>query len=364
MKARHYLHTICNMSFRGMFVNCSALLSVLLATTGTEAQVPVYNHKTLYIDPTSILDTLLAPVVDAEARIELQSRFERQLESEGIQSLQFKQYAPVLFTYRDTAVATLLRKIIENPAVDIYFRMKAVHTLGEIGRKEEFNFLKRFARHKNALFKEYVVSALGKVASEKDLDALLSMLQSERNLYVRSTLKASIKHLYDASSVHLSNLPVIDTNGLRKLAFFSSTQYSAADAVLGGKSVTAISRKPGYSRQIVAPHLQYKINKKLYDLIEFPLISFAMRDSWGVHVGEDSGWLFDGMSVHAVMDGVVVAIQYEQSWGCLVIMESSWGKRFNAHRLLWSPLIRIKRLLGRAGGCRTKNRRDRTILHF
>lgn len=40
------------------------------------------------------------------------------------------------------------------------------------------------------------------------------------------------------------------------------------------------------------------------------------------HVGEDSGWLFDGMPVHSIMDGRVVLIQHEESWGCLVCIEN------------------------------------------
>jgi hypothetical protein len=40
------------------------------------------------------------------------------------------------------------------------------------------------------------------------------------------------------------------------------------------------------------------------------------------HVGEDSGWLFAGMPIHSIMDGWVVLIQHEESWGCLVCVES------------------------------------------
>jgi len=66
--------------------------------------------------------------------------------------------------------------------------------------------------------------------------------------------------------------------------------------------------------------MQYKLCRAAYRKVKQPLKSFALA---GVsHVGEDSGWLWAGLPVHAIMDGKVVQIQHEESWGCLVCIES------------------------------------------
>jgi murein DD-endopeptidase MepM/ murein hydrolase activator NlpD len=70
----------------------------------------------------------------------------------------------------------------------------------------------------------------------------------------------------------------------------------------------------------IAPHMQYKAFRSIYDKVSQPFESFGRE---GVsHVGEDSGWLWAGLPVHAIMDGRVVHIQHEESWGCLVCVES------------------------------------------
>jgi murein DD-endopeptidase MepM/ murein hydrolase activator NlpD len=77
------------------------------------------------------------------------------------------------------------------------------------------------------------------------------------------------------------------------------------------------------AKRCIYPHQQYKSNKKSYEFLNYPLVSFGFEDQhWGIHVGEDSGWLFSGMSVHSIMDGIVAKIQYIPTWGVLIAIQS------------------------------------------
>lgn len=277
----------------------------------------------LLVDPTGIPDTLLAPVVDAQSRDNALFRFEREYLKSGPLKVNILRHSPVLFTYRDSEVLPLYRRIIKDKSIPLYFRLRAVYALGEIGCGNDFSFLLRYTRHENALLREYVACALGKTGSKADADTVESIAKRESNLYVRSTLDASVKRIRELTPYIFSQLPVYDSSGsVRKLAFFPSAEFSAPDVVVGKKDSQSSEVMLSPAKMCFAPHQQYKANDRLYELIEYPSVSFGLQGDWGFHVGEDSGWLFDGMPVHTVLDGVVVALQYETTWGCLVITEA------------------------------------------
>ncbi|NLE01117.1 MAG: peptidoglycan DD-metalloendopeptidase family protein [Fibrobacter sp.] len=225
----------------------------------------------------------------------------------------------VIFYYRDKKVSPLFRRIATDTTAYIYFRALAVYSLGECGNSNDLNLLIRLLHTKNPLFREYVASAIGKLNDSVDVHPISGLLNKERNVFVRKTLEAASRG--SRTKGHYLKSTVLDKNSTLKKIPFYPCENSPADTV----SVSIIdseTKQIPVAKRCVPPHMQYKSNKSLYELIEFPLRSFGIKDQWGIHVGDDSGWLFPGLPIHAILDGIVVRIQHEQSWGNLVAVES------------------------------------------
>lgn len=301
------------------------IIRTLIFLVIISASITISNNESIpintFIDPSEIKDTLLAPVVDAEAREKLEKRFEEIVINKKWENSYLNQFAPILFSYRDPKLKSILRQIISDNQINIYFKMRAIHSLGEIGDKNEYEFFKTYINHPNPIIREYIANAIGKLDGIQNITDIDKLLIGEKNLYVRETYKTTLRNIKNSKRYFFSTPPNDTRTDFLKVVFFPSS-FLPEDSI---KKESDFLKKPidvKISHKCFSPHQQYKTNQNLYSIIEYPLTSFGLKDSWGLHVGEDSGWLFSGLPVHAILDGVVVRLQRETSWGCLIAIES------------------------------------------
>lgn len=279
-----------------------------------------FSRDALFVDPVEINDSLLWITIgnnDTKER-----NFEADLERNGCDSIKFSDYFDIIFRYRVPALLPLYFRILNSHDVHPYFKLTSIYVIGETGSTKNFNELMFYWKsEKNDLVREYLASALGKLSDSSQIPVLKELFRSEKNGYVRKTLEAAILRANGGRRAKFSYLPLLDTTTLPKIKTYPSENTTIEYSLTARKKIdTTISHYIPIAQNRSLPHMQYKRCRSIYRKVMQPSESFGLP---GVsHVGEDSGWLFDGMPVHSIMDGRVVLIQHEESWGCLVCVES------------------------------------------
>lgn len=279
-----------------------------------------FTKDTLYIDPAGINDTLLWITLRTDETKGLQ--FGTELRRYGCDSIKFSQFLDILFRYRDPALLPLYFRILHSQNVHPYFKLSSIYVIGETGKLENFNDLYScWNSENNDLIREYLANAFGKLSDSSNIPVLKGLLSSEKNAYVHKTLEAAISRAKGCRRTKFAYLPLIDTNIFPKIKTYPSEKTNYEYNLTARKKIdTTISHYIPIAHSVNFPHMQYKKCYSTYEKVKQPFASFGLP---GVcHVGEDSGWLFDGMPIHSIMDGRVVLIQHEESWGCLVCIES------------------------------------------
>jgi hypothetical protein len=281
-----------------------------------------YNYTysdSLLIDPADMPKSLLLPVTNQDSLLLLQTEFETKLKSDLINTSNYLKFTPILFTYRDTITRNLFRLIVKDTQSNLFIKMLSVYCLGECGNLDDFNLLYVRYTHPNSLYRQYIASALVKLTDSLHLFQIKQLAKTESNEYIRKTLISIDNSKHDSL---LNKLSILDSTTFNKIPFFLKNKDLKNCNLTFSKSIDGHFQKP-IMKHCIYPHQQYKTERALYQLLNYPIVSFGLEDhSWGTHVGEDSGWLFTGLSIHSIMDGVVVKIQYEPSWGCLIAIES------------------------------------------
>ncbi len=306
LKSLKILSILMSLYYMLLYVNC--------------AKEPDYSKNVLYIDPLGIHDSLLWVTICNNDVKEL--RFKTDFERYGYDSIKFNQYFDILFRCRVPTLLPLYFSILNSQDVHPFFKLSSIYVIGETGNTRKFSDLYNYWKsEKNDLVREYLANALGKLSDSSKIQLLKDLLSSEKNAYVRKTLETAISRANGERRTKFSYLPLIDSIVLRKIKTYPSDKTSNEYTLTARKKIDTTSSYyiPGASK-IICPHMQYKKCRSIYGKVKQPFASFGLP---GVcHVGEDSGWLFDGMPVHSIMDGRVVLIQHEESWGCLVCVES------------------------------------------
>ncbi|MBN1760207.1 MAG: peptidoglycan DD-metalloendopeptidase family protein [Chitinispirillaceae bacterium] len=297
------------------------LLSVCCVTILNSCSSGEYEFEnSLHIDPGEIPDSLLQVVLTDKA--EKTAQFE-QLFSSVVESGQnLRRFYDIVFRYRDSRLLPLYYRILTSESEHPFFRAAAITVIGETGNGEDFEkLLAEWKTERNDLVREYLANALGKTADSSRLPQLTGLAEKERNGYVRKTLEAAIDRASGGRRVKIAYLPLFDTTRYRRLKTFPSESPRAEFSLTARKKLSPeLSQFIPMVKDRLFPHMQYKQCRSIYEKVGQPFSSFGLA---GVdHVGEDSGWLFEGMPVHAVTDGRVALIQHEESWGCLVGIES------------------------------------------
>jgi len=207
-----------------------------------------------------------------------------------------------------------------------YFQLRALDAFARVPDARMTPYVTTLMTDENDLVREYAAIAAGKNCGDSLVDTLLSqMVCREGNGYIRQTAEAMIRYRHEGALRHdVSRQPVTGyTPNPRFRAFFIQDDSLACLTRIETADIT--EREIPAAGRFIYPHQQYKL---MHDEERCFRISFGIEMSpRSYHVGEDSGWELPGLAVHAITDGIVIRILYDQTWGNCVAIESRIGKK-------------------------------------
>ncbi len=285
---------------------------ILLLLLVSDSQ-PCNFIQTIEIDTNKHL-LQITPDYTTESAIAAHQRIEKDLKN-GTYDLINDFY--MLFRYRNTEMIPVWSKIvIDNPQNDL-LQLWFINAVAQIGVKRYLKLILSFRDSPNAIVREYVANSYGFLGSLNDLDKLDDWYTSETNCYVKATIHASIK--------------AIKNGGYKSKIPYLPKYYDQKPLKIQFLYNKSINNDPNYQFDLVDtsntllpcssfcfPHQQY-----LWRLRNAPQRGFFGSKTNSIyHIGTDSGWLLEGLPVHAVCDGIVKQISHNISWGTLVVIES------------------------------------------
>jgi len=231
------------------------------------------------------------------------------------------QHVRVLFRYRDERLLPLFRAIAGDSTIAAVYRCVAVNVLGSMQDSLAVPVLTGLARSDNDVLAEIAVDALGKCGDERQLPLLDSIRQRTDNGYRATTAAAAVGRIRKKVPAPLGKPFLYDTlSAYRMTAFLFNPTLSGDESTFSVNELTSVIVQNRTSPVCIYPHQQYKMNPAtIFNARTFG-VRFDDENPW--HVGEDSGFFLEGLPIHAVADGIVTCVLYEQSWGFLVGMES------------------------------------------
>jgi len=269
--------------------------------------------QTIEIDTTKRL-LQMTPEYTTVTALEAHRKIEKELKT-GKYDLIHDFY--LLFRYRDKEMVRIWSEIIvDNPENDL-FQLWFINALEQMGNKNYLRLIVSFRDSENAIIREYVANSYGFLGSMEDLKTLQNWHDRESNCYVRKTILASMAAIKNGG--YKSKIPYLpkyyDQKPLKIQFLFNKSvnddphyRFDLVDTSAAMVDCTSFC----------FPHQQY-----LWRLRNAPRRgTFGSKTKNIYHIGNDSGWLLEGLPVHAVCDGMVKQISHNVSWGTLVVIES------------------------------------------
>lgn len=293
-------------------------------TNSTLNTVSAPDFKSTHIDPSNIPDSIFSSLYHHDSLYFLQDEFESKLSNGEIDKNNLNRYLKIVSWNRDTSVIPIFKTIIEDTTINSYYKALSIYSLGEIGLSSSFDYLVNVFKSKNVLIREYVAGALGKTGSKQNIETIKKLTEGEHDFYVKKSLECALGRIKGGYLNHFTYLPKYSGIGLKKIDFhLNVSKYDTGSYTTNLKSSNIADHKI-LSLNPIAPHLQFKTNKKFYKKIDYPFKNFGIKIGKDVsHTGEDSGCLFSGMAIHSILEGVVVSIQHDGSWGVLISIQTT-----------------------------------------
>jgi murein DD-endopeptidase MepM/ murein hydrolase activator NlpD len=223
----------------------------------------------------------------------------------------------LLFRYRDDSfILTWLKVLLENPSNPL-LRVWFINAVEQMGNPKNVQYIAPFKDSRNAIIRECAANAFGFLAPEDSIPMLTAWLSNEKNEYVCKTIEASIAAIRKGGyKSRIPYLPQYYSEKPLKITFLynrkinddARMQYSEIDT-----SSTIVKCK-----YFSYPHQQYLWKLKNAQKAGF----FGSHHGAIFHIGVDSGWLLEGLPVHAISDGIIKQISHNLSWGNLLVVET------------------------------------------
>lgn len=223
----------------------------------------------------------------------------------------------LIFRYRDSYFIPLWKKTIiennNNPILIMWF----INAIEQIGDKNNLSHISTYKNSSNGIIRECVANAYGFLASKDSIPMLLKWLSKEENGYVRETIESSINAINKNGYMNrIPYLPRYYKEKPLKLDYLynvnvnddPSMQYDEIDTARG-------TVKGSY---FIYPFQQYLWKLKNTTSRGF----FGSHTGPVFHVGKDAGWLYEGLPVHSICNGIIKEISHNLSWGNLIVVES------------------------------------------
>lgn len=234
--------------------------------------------------------------------------------------INYKRDFYFIFRYRDIEMVPVWDRVLTEKPENIILKVWYINAIAQLGVDTLLYKVAKYKNSTNSIVREYVANAYAYLGAQKHIDSLKFWLHNEKNDYVIETIKNSIQVILKGGyKKRIHYLPRFYDAKPKKFEFFYNffvSSYKGGKYYYKEESSDTLIMKPTYSA--VLPHQQY-----LWRIKNAPPAGyFGNNHGYTYHVGEDSGWLFDGLPVHAIATGVVRRIQHESSWGNLVVIES------------------------------------------
>lgn len=238
-------------------------------------------------------------------------------------SINYRKNLRVIFRYHDKKIAPIFKRILNDSLISNLHKIRALNVIGCVEDSSTEKILYNFCLDTNDVIRECAINALGKCGTINSIKYLEDILNEEHNGYIVKTINAAIKRL-ETKRIPLTQENLYDTSN------FITTSFLFNPRLIGNANTTKENKaKDTYVQGIVKekliyPHQQYKMNPNtISNRQNFKL---QLENSNSFHIGEDSGFLMEGLPIHSIASGVVTNILYEQSWGYLVAIQSSLKK--------------------------------------
>jgi hypothetical protein len=223
----------------------------------------------------------------------------------------------LVFRYRDTTyIAHWLDLVAANPKNPL-IKVWMINAISQIGNAR---YLPRIAPYKsetNAILRECTANAYGFLGCKDSIPSLRKWLSEEKNDYVSKTIEASIAAINAGGyKSRIPYLPVYFAEKPLKLLFLYNRKVKDDPKMHYYEFDT--TDKSLKSPFFIFPHQQY-----LWKLKGAPKRGFFGSKTGSIyHIGMDSGWLLEGLSIHSISDGIVKQISHSLSWGNHVVIET------------------------------------------
>lgn len=223
----------------------------------------------------------------------------------------------LIFRYRDSSFIPLWMKIItenpKNPLLIVWF----INAIEQMGNPRHLKYIAIFKNSPNGIIRECVANAYGFLATIDSIPKLQKWLSTEKNGYVCKTIEASVKAIKCGGERNrISYLPKYYKDRPLKLDYLYNKKVNDDPSMYYNEFDTVYEFIKSHS--FTYPHQQYLWKLKYSPRRGF----FGSKTGTIYHIGIDSGWLFEGLPIHSICDGIVRQISHNLSWGNLVVVES------------------------------------------
>jgi len=223
----------------------------------------------------------------------------------------------LIFRYRDPHFIPFWKKIIaennDNPILIMWF----INAIEQMGNRRNLSHISIYKNSLNGIVRECAANAYGFLASKDSIPMLQEWYSREENGYIRETIGESIKAIRkNGYKNKIPYLPRYYKEKPLKLDYLYNVKVNDDFSMQYDEIDTA--RCAVKSSRFIYPFQQYIWKLKNTTLKGF----FGSHTGPVFHVGKDAGWLYEGLPVHSICNGIVKEISHNLSWGNLVVVES------------------------------------------
>lgn len=277
---------------------------------------PSLNYpQNLVVDAVEIIPTVMKPVEESTQYIQQKTAL---AVSPSKTRCSTADSFELPFFLRDTVLLPKVCSRYLGSSMHPYYKIRALNALSSLGDRNFCSLVTPLLHDSNDLIREYAVIAAGVICSECYIDTLQSLLKNEQNGYIKKTVEYSCMRIKDNTYTGTVSDNLDTSFKLPTEPFFK--QSTESKALAWETTIFPESANIPLAQKFIYPHQQYKLmnDRQYYHKISFGIEMLPKL----IHVGEDSGWELPGMPIHAITDGVVVRVMYEQTWGNLIAIES------------------------------------------
>ncbi len=210
------------------------------------------------------------------------------------------------------------KNVVKEHSHNTLMQLWFINALTRLGDRKQLSLISELQYSENSMIREYLANSYSTLGVVEDIPLLEKWKDTEPNGFVKETLIASIKLIQRGGRYdRIDYLPVLYDLEKPTVTFFYNVKVEdVPEYFWGDYFIDSVDIRD--TKEIYYPHQQFAIPIKNGP----PAGSFGNDHGYTIHIGEDSGWLLEGLPVHSIADGVVRTVQHNASWGNIIVIES------------------------------------------